>query len=172
MQLHSKQIGALYVRNIVFGIEDGLVSTVGLISGIAAAGVPRGTIFLTGMVLIFVEAFSMAAGSLLSEHSAEEYIKHGEVPLRRSASGSVIMFFSYFISGCIPLAPYVFADTGSAFWLSMILSLVALAGLGVVSAFLFGIHVFRHVAEMVVSGGAAIAVGVGVGKVVEPFLKG
>ena len=44
-------------------------------------------------MLIFVEALSMGVGSLLSEHSVEVYIKQGEVPLRRSAPGGLIMFF-------------------------------------------------------------------------------
>ena len=54
---------ALYLRNFIFGVEDSLVSTVGLLSGVAVANVDQATIFLTGMVLIFVEAFSMGVGS-------------------------------------------------------------------------------------------------------------
>src|SRR3989338_4103836 len=46
----------VYIRNLIFGVEDSLVSTVDLLSGVAAAGVPRSVIFLTGVVLIFVEA--------------------------------------------------------------------------------------------------------------------
>ena len=52
-----------YFRNFIFGVEDSLVSTVGLLSGVAIAGVPSRTILLTGVVLILVEAFSMAAGA-------------------------------------------------------------------------------------------------------------
>ncbi len=63
----------VYLRNFVFGVEDSLVSTVGLLSGVAAAGVETKTIVLTGVVLIIVEALSMAVGSYLSEYSVEEY---------------------------------------------------------------------------------------------------
>lgn len=82
----------LYVRNFVFGVEDSLVSTVGLLSGVAMAGVARQTIFLTGVILIFVEAFSMVVGSFFSELSAEEYEKRGYVPIHKSVAGSIIMF--------------------------------------------------------------------------------
>ncbi len=68
----------LYLRNIIFGISDSLVSTVGLLAGIDAAGTPRQAILLTGIVYAFVEAFSMAVGSFLSEQSAEEYEVKGE----------------------------------------------------------------------------------------------
>ena len=60
---------SMIVRNFTFGVEDSLVSTVGLLAGIAFAGVNAGTVVLTGAVLIFVEGFSMAVGSLLSEQS-------------------------------------------------------------------------------------------------------
>ena len=65
-----------YLRNFVFGVEDSLVSTVGLLSGIAIAGMNRESIFATGVVLIFVEAVSMAAGSFLAETSAETVTSH------------------------------------------------------------------------------------------------
>ena len=68
---------SLYIRNIVFGVEDSLVSTVGLLSGIALGDIPRSTILFTGLVYIFVEAFSMAVGSFLSEESVEEYENTG-----------------------------------------------------------------------------------------------
>ena len=54
-----------YYRNFVFGVEDSLVSTVGLLSGISIAGVTNKTIIMTGVILIFVEAVSMGAGSFL-----------------------------------------------------------------------------------------------------------
>lgn len=120
---------ALFVRNLVFGVEDGLVSTVGLLSGIAIAGVPRETIFLTGVVLIFVEAFSMAAGSFLSEASVEE-MDGGRDDTKSSVAAGILMFASYFFAGLIPLAPYVFLDVVRAFPLSIALSIAALVLLG------------------------------------------
>lgn len=58
--------GALYVRNITFGIADSLVSTVGLLSGIDIIGASHATVISTGLIYAFVEAFSMAVGSFLS----------------------------------------------------------------------------------------------------------
>ncbi|KKS05141.1 MAG: hypothetical protein UU58_C0001G0001, partial [Candidatus Nomurabacteria bacterium GW2011_GWA2_41_25] len=37
----------LYVRNFIFGAEDSLVSTVGLLSGIASAGIARKEIIIS-----------------------------------------------------------------------------------------------------------------------------
>lgn len=155
-----------YVRNFIFGVEDSLVSTVGLLSGIAITGMPRAEIFATGVILIFVEAISMAAGSFLSESSAEEYETRASASTARTVTAASVMFFSYFISGFVPLAPYLFFADGMAFWTSISASIIALALLGIVGARISKVRVVKSVARMVIIGGLAIAVGVVVGKFV------
>lgn len=63
-------IGA--AREIVFGMEDSLVSTLGATAGVAVGSGDRFVVILTGMVLVAVEAISMAAGSYLSTKAADE----------------------------------------------------------------------------------------------------
>lgn len=162
----SKYRTASYVRNFVFGVEDSLVSTVGLLSGIASGGVSQKTIFLTGTVLIFVEAFSMGIGSFLSEESAEEYLHRREAPLRHTLLDAIIMFISYFVAGFIPLAPYFFLGGGESIWVSIGISLVALFVLGLTSGRLFRISIFKSGVRMLIIGGLAIAVGMAVGGLV------
>ncbi|OGG07375.1 hypothetical protein A2872_03585 [Candidatus Gottesmanbacteria bacterium RIFCSPHIGHO2_01_FULL_42_12] len=155
----------IYLRNFVFGVEDSLVSTVGLLTGIAAAGVTRQTIFLTGMVLVFVEAFSMAVGSFLSEYSVEEFEKRQEVPIRKPLMGSLVMFFSYFCAGLIPIIPYVLPIN---FWLtrmSISLTLVSLFILGIISGRFLNLPPVRQGVRMIIMGGAAVFVGVIIGKI-------
>ena len=169
-KVNSSIQSSAYVRNFVFGVEDSLVSTVGLLSGIAITGVSHKTIFITGTVLIFVEAFSMAAGSLLSEHSAEVFAKKREVSFRGPSRDGVIMFFSYFISGFIPLFPYIILKTSSALTLSIGCSLVALFILGIISGKISRVHPIRSAFEMVVIGGIAIIVGILVGNFAKNIL--
>ena len=147
------------LRNFIFGVEDSLVSTVGLLSGVAISGISRSHLILTGAILIFVEAFSMAVGSILSEHSAEEYAKRREISIMGSAKSGLIMFFSYFISGFIPLAPYVFLNN-NALIVSILFSIAALGLLGVFSGKISGTKIFGNVLKMVILGGVAIVVGV------------
>ena len=155
-----------YLRNFIFGVEDSLVSTVGLLSGIALTGISIKAILLTGTVLIFVEAFSMAAGSFLSEHSAEEYREQREMPLGISLASGSIMFFSYFLSGFIPLFPYIFFSINTALWMSILLSLFVLFILGAAGAKISRTGLARGGLRMAIIGGIAIAIGVAVGKLV------
>lgn len=63
------------IREIVFGLEDSLVSTLGTITGIAAGTGSTYVVVLSGIVLIFVEGLSMTAGSYLSSKSAQEVMQ-------------------------------------------------------------------------------------------------
>lgn len=162
-----KTLSVSYIRNFIFGVEDGLASTVGFLAGIATAGVPRPTIILTGIVLIFVEAFSMGIGSLLSEHSAQEYTRHREVPFHGSFLGALVMFLSYGLAGFVALAPYILLDIGIALPFSIFLSLIVLFGVGALSARLIKINIFRHSLEMLFIGGIAITAGVIIGTLLQ-----
>ncbi len=156
---------AIFIRNFVFGVEDSLVSTVGLLSGIAAASVPKPTIILTGIVLIFVEAVSMGAGSFLAEDTTENYLEEKEADIKYPLKGGLVMFLSYFIAGFIPLLPYAIFTINSAFIISIIVSLIALFLLGLISAKISHTNLKRSITRMAVVGGLAILVGVVVGKI-------
>ncbi|MBU1032444.1 MAG: VIT1/CCC1 transporter family protein [Patescibacteria group bacterium] len=163
----SKIKRAAYVRNFIFGVEDSLVSTVGLVSGVAAAGVDRSTIFITGLILIVVEALSMGVGSMLSETSAEEFIFRKIKSDSHPTIGGLIMFISYFVAGFIPLIPYILFDVTQAFPLSILASLVALFLLGYVSARFYKARVLKSGVRMLVLGGLAIFAGVLVGSLLR-----
>ncbi len=160
---------ASYVRNFVFGVEDSLVSTTGLLSGVAFAGLETRVIFTAGVILVFVEAFSMAMGSFLSEHSAEGYLRQSEVPLRRPLIDSGIMFVSYLVSGTIPLFPYLLWPSGSALWYSAGFSLAALFLLGVAGAKMSQTRILKNGLRMLLVGGFAVLLGMAVGQIAHGF---
>jgi VIT1/CCC1 family predicted Fe2+/Mn2+ transporter len=151
------------MRNFIFGVEDSLVSTVGLLSGVATAGSTRAVIIMTGVVLIFVEAFSMAVGSYLAERATKEYGKKEVGSMRATAISSAIMLGSYFGAGLIPLSPYIITDPSRAFYYSIVASLFALAVLGIISAKVLKLSVAHNALRMFLMGGFAIALGVFVG---------
>ncbi len=60
------------IRDIVFGLEDGMVSTLGVVVGVAIGSGNHWVTLLAGVVVIFVESLSMSAGSYLSSKSERE----------------------------------------------------------------------------------------------------
>ena len=165
--MDQRQKFILYMRNFIFGAEDSLISTVGLLSGVASVGIESGQIVVTGAILIFVEAFSMAVGSFLSERTTEEASSHFSRAKSRSLSAAVIMFFSYLVCGFIPLAPYVFFSGSGAFYGSIVASLIALFILGLVSAEILRTSLKRNALRMFFMGGSAVLLGIMVGQLVN-----
>ena len=155
----------MIIRNFTFGVEDSLVSTVGLLAGISIANVDPKTIVVTGIVLIFVEAFSMGVGSLLSEQSVEQYESNKEVSLSKPGLAALVMFVSYIVAGLIPLTPYILSNNKFAIWWSIGLTLLALGLLGALNAHIFRIRVWKDALLTLVMGGSAIAIGIIVGQI-------
>src|SRR5689334_23472308 len=60
------------VREFVFGIQDGLMSTVGLLAGIQGATEKDLVVIITGLTSMFAGAVSMATGSYLSSNAEKE----------------------------------------------------------------------------------------------------
>ena len=162
--MRNRIVSAAYIRNFVFGVEDALVSSVGLMSGIALAGVSGKAILLTGIVYTFVEAFSMAAGSFLSERSGQEYMQQSAVSPVPAVIASGIMFISYAIAGVIPIAPYALFTQTTAFHISVAGSLLALLVLGAIGARFSKTPMLSRAIQMAVVGGVAILLGIAVGQ--------
>lgn len=60
------------IREFVFGIQDGLISTVGLLAGIRGATESDTLVILAGFTAMFAGAISMSAGSYLSSSAEKE----------------------------------------------------------------------------------------------------
>lgn len=82
----SIQSTSASLREIVFGIEDGMVSTLGAVTGIAIGSQDHSTVILAGLVIIAVESISMGVGSYLSNRSEHDlkrrYIREEQQEIR------------------------------------------------------------------------------------------
>ena len=157
-----------YLRNFVFGAEDSLVSTVGLLSGVSFAGLSNREIILSGVILILVESISMGAGVYLSEDSANDLPQSGERDNTIADAG--IMLVSYLIIGLIPLLPYVFsADAKVGFYYSVGFSLISLFWLGLFKGYVVGKHPVYSAIKVFLVGGLVTVIAVGVGLLIKSF---
>lgn len=75
MALESKKAEIerkIRLREFVFGVQDGLISTVGLLTGVAAATGNRTAVVVTGITAALTGGLSMATGSYLSARTEQE----------------------------------------------------------------------------------------------------
>lgn len=75
-QRHRKTGSAGNLRAGVFGVNDGLISNVSLILGMAGAGVDHKTLLFAGIAGLLAGAFSMAAGEYVSVRSQREMLEY------------------------------------------------------------------------------------------------
>lgn len=155
-----------YLRSTVFGFQDALVSTTGVIVGVAIGTQDKGVVLLAGVATIMVEALSMAAGQYMSEKTVQQMNKEKK-HTDNLLIGALIMYGSYFLGGLVPLLPILIFPLPQAAYISIIFSLIGLAILGVSKAKLVKESPLRSALEILILGGAATAVGLLVGS----FLK-
>lgn len=103
------------VQNLTFGIEDSVISTTGVLLGVAAAKFKRRDILITGIILITVEALSMSYGAFLSN---ENFMKTAQqkYTIVQIIEYALVMFFSYFAVGLLLLMPFALRFPNPSVW--------------------------------------------------------
>lgn len=152
MRIHKE-----YIRSSVFGFQDALVSTTGVVIGVSAGTSNKEFIILAALVTIIVEAISMGAGQFLSQrtlHQLEEKVHKDDLVV-----GAGIMFLSYLIGGIIPVLPIFYFTYPSSIAVIVLASLLGLFVLGYVKGKIAQIHPVRSAIEMLLVGGVATIIG-------------
>lgn len=161
-----KSIHEDYLRSIVFGFQDSLVSTTGVIAGVAAGTNDKNLVILAAFVTITVEALSMGAGQYMSEKSVHQMDKTGK-HTDSLIVGGLLMGTSYFLGGLVPVLPVLIFALPASATISVIAALVGLLALGFVKAKLVKVNSLKSALEALVLGGAATAIGLAVGKLLK-----
>lgn len=67
--------GAEYVKSIVFGAIDGVITEFALLASVSGSGLPIEVALITGVAKLLGDALSMAIGDTMSEHAEHLYIR-------------------------------------------------------------------------------------------------
>lgn len=151
-----------YLRSIVFGFQDALVSTTGVIVGVATGTGNRDVVLLAGVITILVESLSMGVGQYMSEKAVHQMDKSGK-HTDNLFLGGTLMFVSYFLGGLIPLSPMVFFDVTTAIAITILASLFGLFVLGYLKAKIVDVNPLKSAVEILLLGGITTAIGIVVG---------
>lgn len=152
-----------YLRSIIFGFQDSLVSTTGVIAGVSAGTNHKELIILAGVVTITVESLSMGAGQYMSEKSVHQMDKSGK-HTDNLYVGGILMAISYFLGGLVPVVPIVLFELPLSTTLSIFFALCGLFILGYFKAHIVKVNPFKSAIEIFVLGGATTLIGLVVGK--------
>jgi len=151
-----------YLRSGLFGLQDGLVSTTGVVVGISTGVQNKDIIILAALVAVMVEASSMAAGQYSSEkavHQMDKTGKHNDSLL----VGAIIMFISYLLAGLIPISPLFLFNFTDTRVISILFAFIGLFITGYVKGKIVEDKPIRSAIELFIIGAMATAIGLVVG---------
>lgn len=161
-----RAIDQSYFKSAVFGFEDGLVSTTGIVAGLSAGSRDPKLVLLAALVAMGVEAVSMGAGEFISERGvhAMRGNRHTDSPV----SSGLVMSFSFVVAGFIPLLPIMVLKFPQSLVVSLIFALIALFCLGIARTRVVNARGYwRSAIETIIVGGGATLIGFIVGLVLK-----
>lgn len=152
-------------RNLVFGVQDGVVTTIGLMTGVSLTETKKADIVRFVLISVLVSSFSMSIGSYQSERASQNF--SGNLDRSKMAQGAVVMFLAYFFAGVLVMSPYGFTNTNRSLITSaVIISSVLLGIVGGYTAMTAGIQsVTSQTIETVSLGLLAVLLGYVSGKI-------
>lgn len=154
-----------YLRSSLFGFEDALVSTTGMVVGISTGTNNLKFILLAAFVTIAVEAVSMGAGEFLSDEAVHELDKKQRKD--NTVTAALIMFLSYVAGGLIPVIPVILLPHIEGMIGSVTAAFLGLFVLGYVKGKVVRVNKLRSAMEMLIVGGLAAVIGVIVGLILR-----
>jgi vacuolar iron transporter family protein len=167
MSINLQKIIQNNLRELVFGLEDGLVSTLGVVTGMASGLSSSPIVILSGLVVVLVESLSMAAGTYLSNKAEHDLKKKTKAPVVLAA---FVMFFAYVFGGSIPLLPYFFMSVTEGIKGSIVATVVALFMVGYYKGQITKTSKVRSGLEMVTVSLMAAGLGYFIGQLGSKYL--
>jgi len=147
-----------YLRSILFGVEDSLISTTGLIAGISIGSYNNKFVILAVIVSISIEAVSMGVGEYLSDDTVKDLDK-----LKRNRDNPLLsgflMLISYVFAGMIPLFPTLFTSFPTSLILSIVFAFIAFFLLGYIKGKLINVSPLKGGFKILTVGGIATILG-------------
>ncbi len=107
--LRAKYYAKLYIKDIIYGANDGIISTFAVVASIEGAQLSSFAILIVGFASLCADGASMATSSYLAYKSDKEvrsldnYDESGAKPFLEA----LVTFFSFITAGSVPLIPYI-----------------------------------------------------------------
>ena len=177
---HVEPTGALaitrhYVREIVYGANDGIITTFAVVAGVAGGSLPLPVVLICGAANLVADGLSMAVGNYLSIRAHESVLEAQGLPEEEASPvrHGLATFAAFVAAGALPLLPYVVADLpGDPFAWATAVTLLALFVVGALRSVIANARWWSAGLEMLALGGVVALVAYASGAIVAGLLRG
>jgi len=134
VSLHQEPNGAVqiarhYIRDVVYGANDGIITTFAVVAGVTGGSLSPRAVLIVGAANLFADGLSMGVGNYLSIRSHESARAAQDLPEEESspARHGFATFLAFSAAGAIPLVPYLLPlVNGRSLEASVVLTFAAL----------------------------------------------
>jgi VIT1/CCC1 family predicted Fe2+/Mn2+ transporter len=176
--LHIEPTGPLdiarhYVRELIYGANDGIITTFAVVAGVAGGGLPLRVVLVIGVANLLADGASMAAGNYLSIRSHESVRAAQNLPEEEASPlrHAVATFLAFVGAGAVPLLPYMLPQGPfDRFASSIVCTMVAMFAVGASRALIARTRWWAAGLEMLALGTVVAALAYGSGTVVAALV--
>jgi VIT1/CCC1 family predicted Fe2+/Mn2+ transporter len=126
-----------YVRDVVYGANDGVITTFAVVAGVTGGTLSPVAVLVLGVANLLADGLSMGVGNYLGIRSDERVREAQRLPEQEAfpIRHGLATFLAFVAAGAVPLLPYVFSGlTTNLFATSTVLSLAVLFVVGAARA--------------------------------------
>jgi len=166
-----RDLARRYLPDLVFGANDGIITTFAVVSGVVGASLSNRVILIRGFANLLADGVSMGASNYLARRSEGEA---AEDPARRLvARNAVATFLGFVVAGIIPLAAYLVPlPDGSRYGVALGLTLSSLFLVGASRSLVRDRPFLRSGVEMLLIGSLAAGIAYGIGAIAADLTDG
>jgi len=138
MSFHIDPVGTVatarhYIRDLVYGANDGLITTFAVVTGVAGGALPQIAVLVIGAANLAADGVSMGVGNFLSIRADERAREADGLPELETYpwKHGMATLVAFVVAGAVPLLPYLLPlDPTGRLTASTVMTFVALFGLG------------------------------------------
>ena len=153
------QVARHYVRELIYGANDGIITTFAVVAGVAGGGLSLRVVLIIGAANLVADGLSMAVGNYLSIRSHESVLETQGLPEEEAfpTRHAIATFMAFVSAGAVPLLPYMLPQSlVDRFVASIVLTLGMMFVIGALRALIANVGWWRAGLEML-SLGAIVA---------------
>lgn len=155
-----------YIGDIVYGANDGIITTFAIVSGVVGASLSSKVIIILGVSNLLADGFSMAASNYLARKSEKEYLERidlKKIDTTDPIKSAFATFFAFVSFGLVPLTPFMLGASSNQFNYAILATTLVLFLVGSLRARVTGVFWLRAGLEMLFIGSLAALVAYAIG---------
>jgi VIT1/CCC1 family predicted Fe2+/Mn2+ transporter len=163
-----------YIRDLVYGANDGIITTFAVVAGVAGGSLSTAAVLVVGAANLAADGVAMGVGNLLAIRAHESALAADGRPEEETYpwKHGLATLLAFVAAGVVPLIPYVLpaANGGQLLW-SSIFTMASLFGVGVARAAVTRDRWWWTGLEMLMLGGIVAVAAYAAGAVVAAIVR-